>query len=57
MIYKQINNISKKEIKKKLNKFFNEDNIKNDITTNTFVDKKKNIKLLGNISVMRLQNT
>ncbi|MAV65357.1 MAG: nicotinate-nucleotide diphosphorylase (carboxylating) [Candidatus Marinimicrobia bacterium] len=45
MIYKQINNISKKEIKKKLNKFFNEDDIKNDITTNTFVDKKKTMKV------------
>ena len=45
MIYKQINNISKKEIKKKLTKFFNEDDIKNDITTNTFVDKKKTMKV------------
>ena len=44
MIYRQIKEISKKTIRKKLNEFFKEDDIKNDITTNTFIDKKEHIK-------------
>jgi len=45
MIYKQIESISKKIIKEKLESFFNEDDIKNDITTNTFIDNKKIVKV------------
>ena len=45
MLYKQIDNISKKTIKKKLESFFDEDDIKNDITTNTFINKKKTVKV------------
>ena len=45
MLYKQIESISKKTIKEKLESFFNEDDIKNDITTNTFIDNKKTVKV------------
>ena len=45
MLYKQIDSIPKKIIKEKLKTFFNEDDIKNDITTNTFINKKKIIKV------------
>ena len=45
MLYKQIDSIPKKIIKEKLKTFFNEDDIKNDITTNTFINKKKTIKI------------
>ena len=45
MLYKQIENISKKTIKKQLESFFDEDDIQNDITTNTFINKKKKIKV------------
>ena len=45
MLYKQIDKISKKTIMKKLEAFFNEDDIKNDITTNTFIDNKKIVKV------------
>ena len=45
MFYKQIKNIPKKTIKEKLKTFFNEDDIKNDITTNTFINKKKTVKV------------
>ena len=44
MLYSQIREISKKTIKEKLKDFFEEDDIKNDITTNTFIDKKETIK-------------
>ena len=44
MLYSQIKEISKKTIRQKLKEFFEEDDIKNDITTNTFIDKKENIK-------------
>ena len=44
MIYKQITKIPPTIIKENLNKFFKEDDIKNDITTNTFVDDKNKIK-------------
>ena len=44
MLYKQIDSISKKTIKEKLEIFFDEDDIKNDITTNTFIDNKKIVK-------------
>ena len=44
MLYNQIDSIPKKIIKEKLKTFFNEDDIKNDITTNTFIDKTKKIK-------------
>ena len=44
MLYSQIKEISKKTIRQKLKEFFEEDDIKNDITTNTFVEKKENIK-------------
>tara|TARA_B100002051_G_scaffold38302_1_gene32068 strand:+ start:3851 stop:4696 length:846 start_codon:yes stop_codon:yes gene_type:complete len=44
MLYRQIKEISKKIIRKKLKEFFKEDDIKNDITTNTFIDKKEHIK-------------
>ena len=44
MLYSQIKEISKKTIRQKLKEFFEEDDIKNDITTNTFIDKNKNIK-------------
>ena len=44
MLYSQIKEISKKTIRQKLKDFFEEDDIKNDITTNTFIDKKENIK-------------
>ena len=44
MLYKQINRISKNFIKENLEIFFKEDDIKNDITTNTVVDKKRIIK-------------
>ena len=45
MIYKQIDSISKKTVKEKLKSFFSEDDIKNDITTNTFINNKKTIKV------------
>ena len=45
MLYKQIEKISKKTIKEKLESFFNEDDIKNDITTNMFIGKKKRVKV------------
>ena len=45
MIYKQIDSISKKIIREKLEIFFNEDDIKNDITTNTFINNKKTVKV------------
>tara|TARA_Y100000817_G_scaffold277301_1_gene239353 strand:- start:277 stop:1122 length:846 start_codon:yes stop_codon:yes gene_type:complete len=45
MLYKQIESIPKKTIKEKLESFFNEDDIKNDITTNTFIDNKKTVKV------------
>lgn len=45
MLYKQIENIPKKIIKEKLESFFNEDDIKNDITTNTFINNKKTVKV------------
>ena len=44
MLYSQIKGISKKTIRQKLKEFFEEDDIKNDITTNTFIDKNENIK-------------
>ena len=44
MLYSQIKEISKKQLDKKLKEFFEEDDIKNDITTNTFIDKNENIK-------------
>jgi len=44
MLYSQIKEISKKTIRQKLKEFFEEDDIKNDITTNTFIDKNENIK-------------
>ena len=44
MLYKQISHISKKVIKQKLNTFFKEDDIKNDITTKTFVNKNFLVK-------------
>ena len=44
MLYKQIKTISKKTVKQKLETFFKEDEIKEDITTNTFINKKKIIK-------------
>ena len=44
MLYKQIEGISKKTIKEKLEDFFNEDEIKNDITTNIFINNNKKIK-------------
>ena len=40
MLYKQITKITKTTIKQKIDLFFKEDDIKNDITTNTFIDKK-----------------
>ena len=45
MLYKQIDSIPKEIIKEKLEIFFNEDDIKNDITTNTFIDNKKTVKV------------
>ena len=39
-MYKQITKVSKKTIQENLDLFFKEDDIKNDITTNTFIDKK-----------------
>ena len=45
MLYKQIESIPKKTIKEKLESFFNEDDIKNDITTNTFINNKKTVKV------------
>jgi len=45
MLYKQIDSIPKEIIKEKLEIFFNEDDIKNDITTNTFIDNKKKVKV------------
>ena len=45
MLYKQIESIPKKTIKEKLESFFNEDDIKNDITTNTFISNKKTVKV------------
>jgi nicotinate-nucleotide pyrophosphorylase (carboxylating) len=44
MLYKQIESISKKTIQEKLEDFFNEDEIKNDITTNIFINNNKKIK-------------
>ena len=41
MLYNQITEIPVKIIKEKLDLFFAEDKINNDITTNTFVDKNK----------------
>ena len=41
MLYNQIKEIPEKTIKEKLDLFFREDQIKNDITTNIFVDKNK----------------
>ena len=41
MLYNQITEIPVKIIKDKLDLFFVEDKINNDITTNTFVDKNK----------------
>ena len=41
MIYKQITQIPKTTIQQKLNIFFKEDDIKNDITSNIVIDRKK----------------
>ena len=43
MLYNQIKEIPVEIIKEKLELFFQEDQINRDITTNTFVDKNKNI--------------
>ena len=44
MIYKQIKKIPEETIKEKLDIFFKEDQSQEDITTNTFVDYKKEVK-------------
>ena len=46
MLYKQIKKISEATIKEKLNIFFKEDQTEEDITTNTLVNQKKEIKAL-----------
>ena len=44
MLYKQITTIPQKTIQEKLDLFFKEDDIKNDLTSNNFIDKKEIIQ-------------
>ena len=44
MLYKQITTIPQKTIQEKLDLFFKEDDIQNDLTSNSFIDKKEIIQ-------------